>query len=119
MTHGRMQTMTHGSERISLAQKPIGVSRGLSVAVAMFALAAFLVGTAGTGFAKSKSDHKNKNVGIFDTIVVPNGAPGTFAGSLATFLENSHPNTPPFLWVKGPNTLLDAASAPAGVAVSS
>ena len=108
--------MTQGRERISLAQKPIGVSRRLSVAVAMFALAAFLVGTAGTSFAKK--NHKNKNVGIFDTIVVANAGGGSFGGSVATFLEDSHPNTVPFLWVKGTVSLL-AYAAPAGVAISS
>ena len=77
--------MTQGSEGIALAQKPIGVSRRLSVAVAMFALAAFLVGTAGSSFAKEKKDHKNKNVGLFDTIVVVNNGGGTFDGSIATW----------------------------------
>jgi len=110
--------MTQGRDGISLAQKLMGVSRQLSVVVAMFVIAALLLGTAGTSFAKKKGKKSSADSGLFDTVVVSNGG-SSFSGSLETFTEGSRRASPPLFWIKGTQTLLGAGSAPAGVSVSS
>src|SRR5258707_15780405 len=107
MTHGRMQTMTQGRDGISLAPKRahrlMGVARRLSVVAAMFVIAALVVASAGTSYAKTH--HRKSTVTTLDTVSVSNyGA--AFGGSVATFNAGTGQSDKPFLWVKGSNTLL-------------
>jgi hypothetical protein len=109
-----MQTMTQGRDGISLAPNRapglIGVARRrLSVVAAMLAMAAFVAGTASSGYAGSGN-------GLTDPVTVSNyGA--IFAGSLETFAAGSGHHAKPEFRVKGTNSQL--SEGPYGDAVSS
>jgi len=78
----------------------------------VFALAALFAGTSYAKKSRPGGPH------LLDTIVVSNYG-SAFSGSLETFVEGTHTNGAPFLWVKGTNTLLGSGTTPAGDAVSS
>ncbi len=108
--------MTQSRDGISLAHaralKLMGVARRLSLAAAVFLIAAFVAGTAGTSYADKHKDRLN------DTVVVSNyGA--AFAGSVETFVAGSAVNAKPFKSVNGVDTLLDFSDGPGGDAQSS
>ena len=103
--------MTEGRDGIWLAPTTapglMGVARRLSVVAAMLAIAAFVAGTAGSGYAGS---------GTTNPATVSNFG-GVFEGSLETFPAGSGHHSKPAFRVKGTNSLLSIG--PYGDAVSS
>jgi hypothetical protein len=109
--------MTEGRDGISLAPNRapglMGVARRLSVVAAMLAIAAFVAGTASSGYAGS---------GLTDPVTVSNFG-GVFAGSLETFPAGAGHNAKPASRAKGGATLLsigpysDAVSSQGRIAV--
>jgi DNA-binding beta-propeller fold protein YncE len=119
-----MQAMTQGRDGISLAHaralKLMRVARRLSLVAAVFVIAALLVGTAGTSYAKSKKNLMNLSTKprLEDTIVVSNyGA--VWYGSIETFGVGAGHNASPEFRIHGTNTNLGASTGAAGDAVSS
>ena len=109
--------MTQGRDGISLAHaralKLMRIARRLSLVAVVFVIAALLVGTAGTSYAKSK-----KKKSLQDPIVVSNyGA--VWNGSIETFHEYSGHNVSPKFRIRGTNTNLGASTGAASDAVSS
>ncbi|MGA8645041.1 hypothetical protein [Candidatus Binatus sp.] len=91
---------------MGVAHRPSSIG---AVAAVMMLCTALIAGTTGTSYAKEV---------LSDTVIVSNyGA--AFAGSLETFIAGSLNNASPFKDVKGGNTLLGAATGPAGDAQSS
>lgn len=103
--------MTEGRDGIWLAPNGapglMRVARRLSVVAAMLAIAAFVAGTAGSGYAGS---------GLLDPVTVSNYG-GTFGGTLSTFPAGSGHHAKPASRVKGNSSLLSIG--PYGDAVSS
>src|SRR5208282_6284011 len=95
MMHGRMQAMAQGRDEISLAHawalKLMGVARQLSRVAAVFVIAAFVAGTAGTSHAGPS---------LSDTVVVSNFGV-LFAGSFETFAAGSKMSSRPEYLVIG------------------
>jgi len=105
--------MTQGRDGISLepagARTLMGIARRPSVVAAVLLVAALIAGTTGTSYAKRM---------LSDTVVVSNYG-SAFAGSVETFVAGSLVNASPFKDIKGGNTLLGAATGPAGDGQSS
>ncbi len=105
--------MTQGRDGISLAPeealRQMGVARRRSVVAAVLLLAAVVAGTSGTSYAKRE---------LQDTVIVSNYG-SAFGGSVETFVAGSLINASPFKDIKGGNTLLGAATGPAGDSQSS
>jgi len=108
-----MQAMAQGRDEISLAHawalKLMGVARQLSRVAAVFVIAAFVAGTAGTSHAGPS---------LADSVVVSNFGV-LFAGSFETFAAGSVYNSRPEFLVKGSNTLLGDGNGAAGDTQSS
>ena len=116
--------MTQGRDGISLAHaralKLMRVARRLSLVAAVFVIAALLVGTAGTSYAKSKKNLINPSTKprLEDTIVVSNyGA--VWYGSIETFAAGAGHSAGPKFRIHGTKTNLGASTGAAGDAVSS
>ena len=110
MTHGRMQTMTQGTQSISMAHRAalgcLAVARQLSVVVVMVSIIALVAGTAGTSYAKKKTPEDRSTE---DTVVVTNFG-SLFAGSVETFAAGSVLNSGPIRQIRGSNTLIGAGN---------
>ena len=116
--------MTQGRDGISLAHaralKLTAVARRLSLVAVAFVIAALVVGTAGTSYAKSKKKIKNTPPSrrLEDTVVVSSyGA--VFDGSLETFVAGAGHSSKPKYFVHGPATNLGASTGAAFDSVSS
>ncbi len=109
--------MTQGRDGISLAPKGalrlMGVARRLSVVAGILLFAAIVAATTGTSYAKHTPKHT-----LSDTVVVSNYGVA-FNGSIETFSAGTIFNSPPFLNLRGSNTLLGIGTGPAGDAQSS
>jgi hypothetical protein len=116
-----MQTMTQGTERISMAHRAalgcLAVARRLPVVVVVVSIVALVAGTAGTSYAKKKKvtpeDRQTE-----DTVVVTNFG-SLFAGTVETFAAGSILTSGPSRLIKGPATLLGAGNGASGDAQSS
>ncbi len=107
--------MTQGNEGISTAHRAAlrcpAIARQLSVVTLVVSIAALVVGTAGTSYARG---HRRTT----ETVVVSNFGV-LFAGSVETFAAGSAHNAAPTLKIIGTSTTLGDANGAAGIAQSS
>jgi hypothetical protein len=110
-----MQTMTQGRDRISLAHRAAlavkEVARQLSLVAVVFSVAALVMGTAGTSYAK-KAKGGDPAI-LLDTIVVSNFG-SLFNGSVVVFPVGSTMGSGAATHIIGGNTFLGDENGAAG-----